>query len=390
MPETADPVAALAAKDIPTRAAATRDLSVAGGPEHVDLLLEHATRDPSPGVRLGAAAAAADILTRRRLAGIDDADATRWLAAVTAVDPSVNIGLFQVCGVLDTPAAMRRMLVGVRDPRADVRLGACVGLWRHGMSARVNGDAELQATVEGLVKDPKLRAETRAELARVCANVGWHGVREVAHELRAGATKTVAEILDEAIKKLDHPISIEGVWVDWGVDGGAVEKPRLRGRVGVISRQQAIFADGRLRIGPLGACRTLWLKLPGESGQTAALQAGRVTWYAADAEDVCEFGDALGIPELHLVDPVLPATAAGGRVRAVRLMREGQVQGAADLLEQVVAMKKVPADAWWYLAEALTALGREAEAPPHLETYLKKAAKKAPFVEEAKRRLGLP
>lgn len=389
MPETADPIAALAAKEIPIRAAATRDLSATGTLAEIDLLLRHATNDPSQGVRLGAAAAAADILTRVRLRGIEAEDAERWLKTVTAVDPSINIGLFQICGVLDTPSAMRRMMVGVRDPRADVRLGACIGIWRHCMSAKVNGDEALQATIEGLVKDPKVRTETRAELARICANVGYLGVRDVARELRAAATKTVADVLDEAIRKLEQPPNHEGIWVDLGVDGGAVEKPKVRQRVGIISRQQAIFANGKVTTRALGAMRPMWLKLPGEAAAGPALQVDRSTLYPADAEEICTFGDALGVEDLRRLDPVLPDNAAGGRVRAVRLLREGDPKGAADLLEQVVTMKKVPADAWWFYADALTQLGRAQEAIPHLETYLKKAPKRGGHTEEARKRLGL-
>jgi tetratricopeptide (TPR) repeat protein len=363
-------------------------LSVGGTLEHVDLLLRHATTDASQGVRLGAAAAAADILTRHRLKGVSAEDANRWLATVTGVDPSVNIGLFQICGVLDSPSAMRRMMVGVRDPRADVRLGACIGLWRHCMSAKVNGNEELQQQIEGLVKDPKVRPETRAELARVCANVGYLGVRDAVLELRAVATKTVAEVLDEALRKLDTSPSHEGIWVDYGVDGGAVDKVKIRARLGVISRQQAIEVDNKVRNRALGPVRTMWLKLPGEAVAGPALQDGLRTWYAADADEVCAFGDALDLAALLRIDPVLPATAAGGRVRAVRLLKEGDIKGAAELLEQVVAMKKVPADAWWFLADALTTLGRADEARPHLETYLRKAPKKGGFVEEARKRLG--
>lgn len=389
MAETTDPVAALDAKDLPTRAAATRDLAMTGTLEHVDKLLAKAVGDPSQGVRLGAAAAAADILARRRLDGLEEADATRWLAAVVAVDPSRNIGLFQVCGVLDTPGALRRILVGVRDPRQDVRLGASVGLWRHCASGKVNGNKELQAQVENLVKDPKVKVETRVELARLCANLGYLGVRETAHELREGLTKTVAEIADEAIRKLDNPPSVEGIWVDYGIDGGATgTRLKVKRRIGVISKQDAI--DDRGKRGPLhGHVRTMWLTAPGEDTAAPALQYGKTTVFAADGDEVCALGDALSVELLRALDPVLPATAAGGRVRAARLLAEGDVAGAIDMLEAVLGMKKIPADAWWYYADALHRAGRDADAAPHLETYLKKAAKKAPFVEEAKRRLGV-
>lgn len=67
MAETEDPVAALSAKQLPIRAAGARDLALTGTHIHLELLLRTAIRDVSPGVRLGCAAAAADILTRYRL-----------------------------------------------------------------------------------------------------------------------------------------------------------------------------------------------------------------------------------------------------------------------------------------------------------------------------------
>ena len=64
--ETPDPLAALKSKDISDRAAGCRDLSLTGTVENLEVLAELAASDKSPGVRLNAAAAAADILSRCR------------------------------------------------------------------------------------------------------------------------------------------------------------------------------------------------------------------------------------------------------------------------------------------------------------------------------------
>ena len=70
-------------------------------------------------------------------------------------------------------------------------------------------------------------------------------------------------------------------------------------------------------------------------------------------------------------------------------MSLGDVTRAVESLQACVEMKRVPTDAWWWLAEALHRAGRDAEAKPHLEKYLSKAAKRAEHVAEAKRRLGV-
>ena len=71
--ETTDPVAALKSKSISDRAAGCRDLSLVGTVEHLDALADLAGSDRSPGVRLSAAAAAADILSRCRIGAGKDA-----------------------------------------------------------------------------------------------------------------------------------------------------------------------------------------------------------------------------------------------------------------------------------------------------------------------------
>jgi tetratricopeptide (TPR) repeat protein len=84
---------------------------------------------------------------------------------------------------------------------------------------------------------------------------------------------------------------------------------------------------------------------------------------------------------------LLPLTAATARLRGAARLHAKDPAGALEQLTAAVEMKKVPADAWWYLADALHALGRDDEARPHLERFLAKAGKRAPFVLEAKRRI---
>lgn len=401
MPETTDPVAALGAKDIPTRAAGARDLALTGEPGHVTRLLELALRDVSPGVRLGAAAAAADILSRWRLPPRADAipaqQRAAWLALVASADPGQNPGLFQVCGVVGTPAAAVRIVGGLRDPRADVRTGACVGLGRLLASAAANGDAELQAQVRALFDDPRVRPETRAEVARICANVGWGFVLEFARELSAATQKVVAAPAAEAVSRLEWPAPAEGLWTDLGLDAGAVDPGATEpiAWVAVVDGQRAVVADATgARPEPLGAPpRRLWMKRPGATEASLALQIGLRTLWPADADEIGAFGERLlelGAPELlEVVDPLLPHTAATVRLRGVARLHAGDVPGAVEILSAAVEMKKVPADTWWWLADALHRAGRADEARPHLEKYLGKVPKKAPYAAEARKRLGI-
>lgn len=398
MSETPDPVAALAAKDLATRAAGARDLAASGLPEHLPRLVELAMRDPSPGVRLGCAGAAADILSRWRLppkaATISEADRLALWQVVRGVDPGVNPGIFQVCGTLNVPAAIDRIIGGARDPRADVRLGACVGLWRLCTSAAANGDAALEGRVVALLDDSRIRAETHAEIAKLCATVGYTSAIERVRALSESTARTVSTVAGEALQRLEWPLALTGIWADLGVDAGAVQPEAEPGAVVAIpSANVLIRATERsvrkenLAVRP----RRLWIKRPGGTEPSWAIQIGNVTYWEADGDEIGTFGDRLlsadAFDLFALVEPLLPVSAASARLRGVAKLRAGDTAGALEYLEAAVEMKKVPTDTWWFLADTLHALGRDEEAKPHLEKYLSKAAKRAPYVAEAKRRL---
>jgi len=399
MSETADPLAALSAKDLPTRAAAARDLAAAGTPEHLTPLLQRAVSDPSPGVRLGAAAAAADILSRWRLppraAEISvEARAALW-EIVRVTDPGVNPGIFQVCGTLGVPDATARILGAMRDPRADVRQGACVGLWRLCASATANGDTALEARVVALFDDPRVRPDTLGEIARVCGVVGYTGALDAVRRLADNGLRTVATVAAEAQQRLEWPVALAGVWADLGIDGGGVDPAAQLGAiVGLTGSSVLVRAtETAVKKMPVNVPpRRVWLKRPGATEATWAIQIGPVTYWAADADEIAVFGERLlGASEsaelFALVDPLLPDTAASARLRGAARLRAGDLAGALEYLSAAVEMKKAPVDAWWFLAEALHQLGRDADARPHLERYVAKAPKRAPWVAEARRRL---
>lgn len=399
MPETSNPVAALSAPELPVRAAAARDLAAAGGPEHLRMLVERAIADVSPGVRLGCAAAAADILSRHRLpprdAAVPEALRRELHALACTCEPGTNPGLFQVLGTLDVDDGWRRMLSGLRDPRADVRAGAIVGLFRHLASGRVNGHPTRAADLVAQLADSRIRPETRADVARIC---GWTGITEALPGIRrlaAGTQKGVVSMALEAQARLEGPPPTDGFWVDLGVDALAVD-PEAEARAwaasvgrGLIVADAAGVHEERLE----GVTRHLWLKRPGDTEPSWALQVGARTWWVGGPEELVLLGDRLLAAEAWAlydrVDPILPHSAAGLRVRGAALLARGQVEDALLALSAAVEIKRVPVDTWWYLAEALHRLGRDEEALPHLERFVAKSPKRARNMDEARRRLGL-
>ncbi|MFN7144530.1 MAG: hypothetical protein ACK4YP_12200 [Myxococcota bacterium] len=288
MSETADPVAALTHKSIAQRAAGARDLALAGTPTHLPQLVQLAVDDPSPGVRLSAAAAAADILSRFRVgaraAGISPAErATLW-EIVRRVDPGVNAGIFQVCATLGVPDAVTRILGAMRDPRVDVRQGACVGLWRLCASAAVNGDVALEARVVALLDDTRIKPDTQAEIARVCANVGYGSALGRVERIAETAARNIATVLAEAQERLAMPGGLAGIWADLGVDAGEVDPDATPGAIVALTGSDALVRAEESRVvkEPLvGAPRRLWIKRPGATEATWAVQVGETTFRSA-------------------------------------------------------------------------------------------------------------
>lgn len=396
--ETADPVAALSAPQISTRCAGARDLAATGGPEHLDRLVDMAIRDPSSGVRLGCAAAVADILSRLRMPGAADAlpEAARraLFDRVQRADPGINPGLFQVAGTIGLPEGVNRILLALRDPRADVRVGAVVGLYRLAASATRNGDVELERAVIAALGDARVRPETRAELVRVCANVGWLGAIPVARELESSTARGVSAVAREALARLEAPPPYDGVWVDLGLDTGEARRDtKPRELVATVGDQAVRVTADKAWIEPRATPRRFvrW-KREGETEAGLVLQEGARSLYAADSDQQAQLGERLlALDALDLADRVDPVLAPGGatlRLRGAVALKRGDVEGALVALFAAIEARKPPADAWWWLAEALTRAGRAAEARPHLEKFLAKAPKRGPFVAEARARLG--
>lgn len=391
MAETENPVESLHAKELPVRAAAARDLALAGTAEHLVLLVDRAVHDISPGVRLSCAAAAADILTRYRRSGVADAIPVEVRLALfkrfSPVDPGGNAGLFQVAATLGIPAGFERVLLGLRDPRYDVRSGAVVGLWRYAVSGVVNGDERTETAVVAALGDTRVRVETRAEIARLCANVGFTRAHHAASVLAAAEAKGVATVGAEALARLDAPPPRDGFWVDLGTDAGEVAPGAVvRSTIATVGDIVVGARGGETRAH--GPRRYLWIKRPGETELAFALQIGPTTWYRASPEEMLAFGDHLlaagAWPALDRIDPILPPGAATLRLRGAALLHRGDVEGAIATLSAAMELKKVPVDTSFYLGDALVRAGRRAEGLPHLERYLARAPKKSPHLAAAR------
>jgi len=415
MNETADPLAALGGKSIAQRAAGARDLSQMGEVGHLELLAAVAGSDRSPGVRLSAAAAAADILSRHR---IGDAvkkigpKKRRTLAALyRRIDPSVNPGVFSVFGCLDTPAAFEAICGGLRDPRGDIRLGAAVGLLRMATSGALAGASRREKQVVRLLADARHKPDALAEIAKICAAVDYRTGEDAVRALSLSGAH--GELVAEALMTFEaNAAPLSGLWFSDGRDAGETNpgSPLGAGLALLGAGGARVCIDGKWKTDksfPGEGLRRMHFRRVGAAQAAPAFQAAGRTWYlAAGPSLLCVIDgltspreldwDNLGKPNatagraVAAVSAHLPETAGGDRARALLLVRTGDVQGAIAALQASLEQKKPFPDTWCLLGDALWSAGKKKAARAHYTSFIKKARKRdfPEAYERAKSRAG--
>ena len=156
-------------------------MGLVGGVEELEELIELSQSDDSPAVRLRAAEGAAHILSRLRVGErrglLPVARRRQLLDRFRTVDPVSNPGLFPFLACLDLPRCLPRILVGLRDPRYDVRLAAVLGLRRYCASWSVSGDERAQKKVLSMFTDHRMQPDVLASLSELVAACGWQSGR---------------------------------------------------------------------------------------------------------------------------------------------------------------------------------------------------------------------
>jgi len=410
-------------KSIHDRAEGARQLALIGTTEHVGQLMQIAQTDKSPAVRLGCAGAAADILSRhrtghaRRKLTLPDREAI--LAQFRALDPGVNPGLFAVLATLDLPRSLDRIVIGLRDPRYDVRQGATVGLLRYCTSGSVANNNRIPPKVIALLGDKRIRADVLAGIMRVCVACGWQQARP-AIEQYLDRGDQVGKAAEECLAILDaqqDPQTLLGAWTYLGLDAGEVKAKAKAERVLVLAPGVAIHGvraksytpktwslddSGALVLdgGAPQKLRRMWLALPGAE-PVHAFQTGGDTWYAADpAASVALALDWLSAVHDNSVDdcrsmgevllPLLPDNAAGHKAAArIELASGLGAQAVARVRAVLAKRKKPPAELLWLLAQGQDLAGDTQAAEQTWRAYLDRAGAKGEHVAQAQARLGL-
>ena len=393
MMETADPVAALSSKDIAERAAGCRDLALFGVVENLETLATVMGTDRSPGVRLSAAVAAADILSRCRLGDarnvLSDDQRDVFIAMFSRVDPTLNAGVFPVLACLDRPRSFQLICGGLRDPRRDVRLGAAVGLMRLCTSISVAGNTAFEASVVALLADTRHQPDAIAQIARVCAAAGFMEATEFIRHIQLSGTH--AETVVEALGTLDgaqHPL--RGVWYSDGKDAGETNPSSPLGPALMVFGDSGSYLHDGKRWTKLASKwvpeRRMFIRKVGEPEPAPGFQASGRTFYVglggiADqmlSGDPVEQGKATKASEAAIaaIQELTPDDAAGHRALAILSILGGNADIARDALTKAIEGKKTPVDCWLLLADLCWDSGAKKEAKAHYAEYEKKGKKK--------------
>ena len=412
-PETADPIASLSDKSIHERNAAVRDLSLFGGVEHLSVLIEVAQKDKSPSVRLGAAAAASDILSRHRLppynSALSEDDRKALVAQMRGFNPAHNSGLFPILACLGLPAMVHRIIAGLRDPRGDVRVGAAVGLLRMLESVECHGNEILEAKVVNLLHESKLKPDAVASVAQVCSAVGFLSARTalMSLDLSGAHGEAVADALG-VMDKASQPIL--GAWFSDGRDAGEVNPENPAGeQVALVSEDGALvrmgtewtWSDSFSQAG----LRRMYIRRVGEPTPGPAFQTKNRTWYMAGTDvlfslmeelanrdvdlDWGQEGDAICARAAVVIEPHLDEAPGHWRDLGILYARGGRLEDAERCFQTAIAGKRTPSDTWFYLGELRNSLGDKAGALEAWQLSLKKTrSKKSRVTHLLKIRLG--
>ncbi len=408
--ETEDPIVALGSKDIHQRAAASRDLSKFGTPEVIPRLVEMAREDKSPAVRLCTAGAAADILSRYRAGSSADvlSEEVRrsYYDLFKGIDPGINAGLFSMLACIGLDQSIDRLSAGLRDPRGGVRVGAAVGLQRLCGSLAHAGDTALESKVVALLTDGRLPPDALAEVAKVCAAVGYMSARSALERLDLDGAH--GEMVSASLELLDgHEAPWTGAWVSDGLDLGEVnpEPPRPAALLVVDEEGAAVRQEGTApwqKLTPLRGVRAMFARRVGEPKAARMFQWSGRCWYKATHDDVIAAVDRLhpapwswteveateaDVRAAELVLAGLPDDP--GTTAAALHLGAGQAAEAEQALVDATGKKKCPTEVWLMLGDALQARGDQAGAEEAWTKVLKKAkVKKSPLNIAARERLG--
>jgi hypothetical protein len=413
-------VPGLESESVHDRVEAIKKMGLESSVDELDLLIELSQDDASPAVRLRAAEAASDILSRHRIgearALLSVNRRRQFLDQFRRVDPFSNPGLFPFLACLDLPRCLSRIIVGLRDPRYDVRLGAVLALRRYCCSWSVSGEDFARKKLVQAFSDSRLKPDVLASLSELVAACGWQEAREALGKLlgREDQAGFAAEAAIEVLDQLASIDGLQGIWASNGLDAGEVSaQPRPLAWFVLSPEKGFLFTAGEKatafkwsNLGPTSiqvtegrtksewSLRRLWLSEKGDDDFGPAIQMVERTFYRVGAEAVGDLVGALettkGIKKpvrIKCAEVLLMQLSEGvdDQLLAARIERSaGQSGEAAERLKALIKGSQKAKIEWsFWMGEALLDAKKGAAGKKALKHYLDKAAKKAPHRKAA-------
>lgn len=406
--ETEDPRAALAARDVKTRAAGARDLAAVGTWDDVEALVGIAMADKSPSLRLCAAAAAADILARHRGApghepplGRDRADAVlRW---VGGSDPGNNPSGLMILSAVVTDRVLDRFGRLLRDPRTDVRKGAGAALERMALSGTMVEDERLAGRIAKWLGGRRLAPDAVLELIHLIGRAGWTSLGSLLSEV-SGAGRPHAAAVEEARSRLatrGRPDAWHGLWVGSGFDVLELEVGErdsgwiLVGPGGIRTawgERAALTIDKGMCSGPSKG-RMVWARQMGQESYSRAIQMGGRTFWEVPLEEVAGVVEPLLMGLEHedapLIAPILEALASettlrSRRAHALLAWRVGMLGPSLEGLSGLLDAKRPKADLYYWRGRVHLDRGDLDSARQDLSRYLEAAPARSALQTEVR------
>jgi hypothetical protein len=372
--------------DVAGRAEAIRQRGSSGTWDDLPALIDTATAEKSPSVRLLAGVAVNAVLVRLR-GELTDVQRAQLVAWMSRLDPGTNPSLILMLAPAETLALDRlgRML---RDGRTEVRTAA-TGVVRRMLLSRWCREAPAIAEQVGQWLAGRLAPDAAADLIRLVGEAGLVALRPLISRVPSTGNSH-AELVDECLARLQRvadPNGWDGFWVPDARDVLEEAEEALDPAHGWW------IAGGRIpgRVDRSGL-RLVFAQRAGESEKSPAILGdGQVRWR--------QEGAALARLAEQSVDKLPPETAEGlaaalgegpaaTRARAMLLVAAGRPADALPELRAAVAEKRPKPESFVWLARALKATGDTAGAQEAARGYLERAPKKAPHRAEAEKLLN--
>lgn len=406
MPASSTILNLLSSNSIPERAEAIRQLESGGDLDDLELLLKHLTTDKSPAIRLMAADAFSDIVSRYRMPPqrekFSDEQRLQWFNRLMLIPIQDNITIALIIATLDLPQSMTILLNGFRSSHSEVRLASAVGLMRYLQSARMRHDLSYEDLICQNLSDMTMHSDSVVYLAEICVAFN---IRKALPLLKGFELHGEhARLIDIAKARLqDASENLDGLWYSDGSDAGEFNpSPQTEAAFLMLNGAERLMRlQSESDWSPCSADEAiypLFYRRIGQATPERVLQIGDRSYYRCrevefellfEKEGVSQNYQTLDAGEdgvtshLQALAEALSAQIPDDISKYWRdlggiWLRAGQPKRALAALETALLGKRTPVDTYFFIGEAHRLLNNPEKAAEAWTTCLSKSRSSRP------------